>query len=236
MSKKIIATIGVVVGLTTCLAAVAFAGIPFAPFSTCAVSVVQFPVTAVCINNFNPDVVRFCPSLATPVYDSVTFNMTILDALAAPVSGATLTAYETSGTTNIATGGATTAVTNALGKASITVSQSSGPGRIGVCAAGVLICEIVARSVDAAFGVLPSSCTLPTTGTSFINANDVSNTSCGFTSKFGSVTVGTNDGWDLNCNNAVNASDILGFGVPVRGGVVQHFGHGAPLGAKTTCP
>ncbi len=234
MSKKLIATIGVVVGLTTCLAAVAFAGIPFAPFSTCGVSIVQNPSRSQCINNWNPDVVRLCPSLATPVFDSVTFNLTILDALAAPVNGATLTAYETSGTTNIATGGSVGGVTNVLGKASVTVSQASGPGRIGVCAAGVLICEVEVRSPDAAFSALPSGCNLPTTGSSVINANDYSNPSCGFGAKFGAITVGVNSSWDLDCSNVVNASDVTGsLG---KGGLLQHFNHTAPLGAKSTCP
>jgi hypothetical protein len=160
--------------------------------------------------------------------------MTILDALAAPVSGATLTAYETSGTTNIATGGSTSATTAANGKASITVSQGSGVGRIGVCAAGVLICEVEVRSPDAAFSALASGCNLPTTGTSVVNANDQTNPSCGFINKFGAITVGVNSSWDLDCSNIVNANDITG--TLGKGGLLQHFNHGAPLGAKTTCP
>jgi hypothetical protein len=234
MSKKLIATIGVVVGLTTCLAAVAFAGIPFAPFSTCAVSIVQSPIQTKCINNWNPDVVRLCPSLATPVFDSVTFTLTILDALAAPVFGATLTAYETSGVVNIANGG--TATTNALGQGSITVSQGGGYGRMGVCAAGVLICEVAVRSNDPAFSNAGTvaGCTLPTAVNSVVNANDVTNPSCGFAAKFGVVTVGVNESWDLDCTNIVNFTDVLGVGG--KSGVTPHFLHLAILGAKTTCP
>ncbi len=77
---------------------------------------------------------------------------------------------------------------------------------------------------------------LPTTGTSFVSATDVLHQSCGFMSKFGAVTVGVNGSWDLNCNNVVNSSDILGYGIPIAGGVLQHWGHGAPLGARNTCP
>lgn len=235
MSKKLIATVGMVVGLSTCLTAVAFAGIPFAPFSTCQVSIVQSPVRSQCINNFTPDVVRLCPSTATQLFDTVTFNLTILDALGAPVTNASVSAYETAGIVNIATGGSTTASTNALGKASITVSQGSGYGRVGVCVAGVLICEVEVRSPDVAAGGLPGQCAvLPTGGTSFVNASDFTNTSCGFGAKFGPVTVGTNNAWDLDCSNSVNANDVLG--TLGKGGMNQHFGHGAPLGAKTTCP
>jgi hypothetical protein len=241
MSKKLIVTIGLVLGLSIGLASVASAGIPFRPFSTCTVSIVQLPTRPNCINNFTPDVVRLCPSAIAPVFDSVTFNVTILDALAAPVTNALISVYELSGVVNIATGGATTASTNTLGKASVTVSQGGGCGQIGVCADGVLICEVNVRSPDIANTGLPSvaGCTLPTTGSTFVNSNDKGNTSCGFNVKFGPVTAGTNDCWDLNCDNLVNSTDtgggfVAGFGV--SGGWLQHFGHSGALGAKSTCP
>lgn len=234
MSKKLIATVGLVLGITACLASVAVAGIPFAPYSTCQISITQFPTRSQCINNFNPDVVRLCPSTATQQFDRVTLNLTILDALAAPVSGATVTAYETSGIVNIATGGSTSATTNASGKASIQVNQASGWGKIGACVGGVFICEFVVRSPDVAFSNLPAGCTVPTSGTSFVNASDKTNPSCGFNVKFGVVTVGVNDSWDLDCSGIVNASDVTG--TLGKGGYTQHVGHGAPLGAKSTCP
>jgi len=239
MSKKLIVTIGLVLGLSIGLASVASAGIPFRPFSTCTVSIVQLPIRLNCINNFTPDVVRLCPSTAAPLYDSVTFNVTILDALAQPVTNAAISVYELSGVVNIATGGATTASTNTLGKASVTVSNGSGCGQIGVCADGVLICEVNVRSPDIANTGLPSGCTLSTTATSFVNSNDKGNSSCGFNVKFGPVTAGTNDCWDMNCDNLVNSTDTGGgfvAGCGVCGGWLQHFGHGGLLGAKSTCP
>jgi hypothetical protein len=62
---------------------------------------------------------------------------------------------------------------------------------------------------------------------------------CGFNVKFGPVTTGVNDCWDLNCDTIVNSTDVNGGFIPscgVCGGFVQHFGHGAPLGALSTCP
>jgi hypothetical protein len=236
MSKKLIATVGLVLGISTCLATAALAGIPFAPYSTCAVAITQNPTRTGCMTSYNPDVVRLCPSTATPIFDSVSFSMTILDALAAPVSGASVTLYETSGTLNIVN--ATTATTNASGKATVTVAQGGGNGRLGVCAGGVLICEVYVHSPDVNNGALAANCTA-VQGT--VNLSDITNTTCGFNaaSKFGPVVFGSNDGWDLDCNLAVNASDINGnlvAGMGLQGGVNQHFGHSTPLGAKSTCP
>lgn len=239
MSKKLIVTIGLVLGISTCLASVAFAGIPFRPFSTCTVSIVQLPTRPNCINNFTPDVVRLCPSTTAPLFDSVTFNVTILDALSQPVTAAAISVYELSGVVNIATGGATTATTGTNGKASVTVSQGSGCGQIGVCADGVLICEVNVRSPDIANTGLPAGCTLPTTGSSVVNSNDKGNTSCGFNVKFGAVTAGVNDCWDMDCDNLVSSFDTGGRLIPpfgVSGGWLQHFGHSGALGAKSTCP
>jgi hypothetical protein len=239
MSKKLILTIGLVLGLSIGLASLASAGIPSRPFSTCSVSIVQFPIRPNCINNFTPDVVRLCPSTVAPVFDSVTFNVTIMDALLQPVTSANISVYELSGVVNIATGGATTATTGTNGKASVTVSNGSGCGQIGVCADGVLICEVNVRSPDIANTNIPAGCTLPTTGTSFVNSSDKNNTSCGFNVKFGPVTPGTNDCWDMNCDNLVNSTDTNGgfvAGCGVCGGWNNHFGHGAPLGGKSTCP
>ncbi len=116
--------------------------LPYPPLSTCNVSIVQNPVRAQCLEGSGPDVVRLCPSSQSPVLDSVTFDLTVLDMLAMPVSGAVVKAYEVSGSVNIATGGSTSDTTDGEGKASMSVSRASGFGRLGVCASGVLICEV----------------------------------------------------------------------------------------------
>ncbi len=220
--------------LSMLLPTIASGDLPYPPMSTCQVSIVQNPVRTQCVEGFAPDVVRLCPSGQSPVFDSVTFDLTILDAFAAPVSGVAVKAYEVSGLLNIATGGSTSDTTDGKGKASVSVFRASGYGRLGVCADGVLICEVEVRSPDVSFNALPVGCFLPTTGTSFVNATDYSNGSCGFGSKFGAVTTGTNSSWDLDCNSVVNASDVTG--TLAKGGMLQHYGHGAPLGPRNTCP
>ncbi len=221
--------------LPACVPDASLAGVPFRPFCTCNVTVVQNPPRPQCLDNFAPDVVRLCPDPAqSPAFDTVTFDLVILSAFADPLYGMPCSAYEASGTVNIAPGGSTTDVTDANGRASITVSLASGYGRIAACSYGVPICEIEVRSPDVATSGVPSLCTLPTTGSSFVNASDVTNPSCGFLARFGAVTPGENNWWDLNCDGTVNASDVLGQ--LAKGGVLQHFGHGAPLGAKNGCP
>jgi hypothetical protein len=210
------------------------AGLPFPPFCSCTVSIVQNPARSQCINNFAPAVIRLCPSLNSPVFDTMTFNLVILDALGAPVTGASVRAYERSGTVNIADGGSTTALTDAQGRASIAVTRGSGCGRIGACVEGILICDVAVRSVDVAWGPTPATCALPTTGTSAVNASDVTNPSCGFFNHFGAVTVGVNDCWDCDCSNIVNASDVQG--TIGKGCWLQHGLHAGVLGGKSTCP
>lgn len=103
----------------------------------------------------------------------------------------------------------------------------------------MLICELAVRSPDVSNTSIASGCFLPTSGTSFVNSNDKTNTSCGFTIHFGPVTPGINNSWDLNCDNLVNSSDVGGHPAPgfgMSGGWLQHFGHGGALGAKSTCP
>jgi hypothetical protein len=239
MSKKLIATVGLVLGISTCLASVAFAGIVFGPFSTCTAVITQNPARPSCINSFSPDVARLCPSTSTggtTLFDTVTYTVTLLDALGARVSGATVTVYETSGTLNIVSGslGVTTAVSDVNGKATVILHTGSGCGTASLCAGGVKLCDASVRSPDNAQGALPGACPLPTTGTSFISANDQTNSACGMLSKFGTVTAGVNDCWDLNCDGFVAATDVLGN--LSKGGLLQHFGHGGMLGAKTTCP
>ncbi len=210
------------------------AKLPFRPFCTCNVTIVQTPSRPACLES-EPEIVRLCPDPAgLPSFDAVTFDLVVLDALATPVSNSEVTAFEMSGSVNIPPGGATKDTTDLEGRASITISQASGYGLIGVCTYGVMICNVEVRSPDVAASAIPTGCALPTTGTSFVNGSDVTNPSCGFLARFGSVTVGENSWWDLNCDAAVNASDVLGQ--LAKGGVLQHFGHGGALGAKSTCP
>ncbi len=210
------------------------AAIPFPPLCTCTVSIVQNPTRTQCINNFDPDVVRLCPSLNSPVMDTMAFNLVVLDALANPVSGALVRAYERSGFVNIVEGGSTTAMTDAQGRASISVTRGSGCGRIGACVDGILLCEVAVRSGDVAWGPTPATCALPSNGTSVVNASDVTNPSCGFLNHFGAVTVGGNDCWDCDCNNFVNASDTIG--TIGKGCLIQHLNHAGVLGGRSTCP
>lgn len=231
--RKVIGTVAFIALL--CSAGSARAGLPFRPFCTCNITVAQSPARPQCLSDFAPDVVRLCPDPSqNPTLDSVTFDLVILGAVAAPIVGATVKAYEMSGSVNIAQGGSTADITDQQGRATIAVTHASGYGWIGVCAGGVLICEIEVRSPDVATSGIPSFCVLATSGTSFVNASDVTNPSCGFLARFGAVTPGENNWWDLNCDGAVNAPDILGH--LGQGGVLQHFGHGASLGAKGTCP
>lgn len=212
----------------------AIADLPYPPFSTCAIVITQSPSRTQCIDNFEPDVVRLCPSTGSPQFDRVRFDATIRDWTGIPVTGAVLTAYETAGIVNIAAGGSTTDTTDAEGRGSIEVVAAGGYGRIALCASGVFIREIQVRSPDVAQTTLPSGCRLPTQGTSWVSASDKTNPSCGFTANFGAVTTGVNDSWDLNCDGVVNASDAQGM--LGKGGFLQHYGHGGILGARSACP
>lgn len=235
MTKKFIMTVGTVFALSAMLASVAFAGIPFAPFSTCTIGITQTaPLSNACTSAFSPPVVRLCPGgTAAPLgFDTVSFDLVILDALANPVVGATLSTYELFGNVNIATAGATTDVTSASGSGTVTIEGGGGCGNVGVCADGVLICEIEVRSADVALS--NKACTLPAAGTSFINASDYSNGTCGYVNNFGPVTPGINNCWDTNCSGAVEATDITGK--KGQSGLLNHFGHGGPLGATSNCP
>jgi hypothetical protein len=236
MTKKLLMTVGLVLGLSMLLASVAFAGIPFRPFSTCTVSIVQTGVRSQCINNFNPDVVRLTPegSTASPAMDRVTFTLKILDALAQPVNGALISVYEQTEVVNISNGGSTTATTNASGSASVSLHAAGGYGLVSVCADGVAICEVEIRSPDVNKGTLPSACVIPTTGATSVAGADITNGTCGFIAKFGVVTPGVNNAWDLNCDNSVSGVDITG--TKGNSGVLPFFGDVGTPGAKSTCP
>lgn len=234
MTKKFLTTVGTVLGITA-MASIAFAGIPFAPFSTCNVTIDQTgEVRAICISNFEPDVTRLSPGPVGAFDNSVTFNLVILDALANPVSGASVSAYELNRQVNIATAGDDTDVTDASGNATISLTAAAGYGDVGICADGVLICQVEVRSPDVAAGALPAKCNIPT-GTSQVNGADFTNSSCGFIANFGTVTPGVNNWWDLTCDNAVGAADVNGLKGAVNG-ALPHFGDIGATGAKNTCP
>jgi hypothetical protein len=169
-------------------------------------------------------------------------TVTVRDAANVPCPGIALQPVVLAGNLNLATGGFTTAVTNAVGTGSITVSRGGGCGILAVCAflpgaVPITLCRVMVRSPDVNSGPLAAHCVAPQ-GT--VNASDVTNGTCGFLPKFGPVVVGVNDCWDLDCNGAVNASDVNGslcVGMGLEGGWVQHFGHVGALGAQeVTCP
>ena len=203
--------------------------------STVAIAIAQYPLRAACMAAV-PPVARLCPDIgAAPVFDTVTFDVTALDAAGVPEVGVLVTAVETGGTVNITAGGATAAFTDAMGDAVIMVSNASGYGTIQACAGGVILpAAVEVRSPDVAKTGLPAGCTLGGIALSFVTAADLTNPVCGFFPKFGLVVPGVNSMWDLDCNGAVSASDVIG--ILGKGGVIQHFGHGDVLAAKSTCP
>ena len=139
---------------------------------------------------------------------------------------------EETGIVNIANGGATTAETDVAGLATVSLHGASGYGRVVLCADGVPLCRLSVRSPDVNKGATPDLCGIGT-GMTAVNGADINNPTCGFLANFGAVTVGVNDGWDLNCDNNVNGSDVTGsLG---KGGVLQYFGDTGTLGAKNGC-
>ncbi|MFN0152545.1 MAG: hypothetical protein ACKVU1_17725 [bacterium] len=212
------------------------AGVPYPPLSTCTLAVTQSPIRTRCIENFEPDVVRLCPAGTSeaPRFDVVNISVVVRDAAGVRCAEVTVSAAERSGSVNIAEGGATSAVTDAAGRASIVVRAASGFGLVGVCADGVVLREFEVQSPDAAGGPSAALCPPPTLQPSFVTFADYANPICGFQTHYGSVTTGINNAWDLNCDGAVNGFDL--FGSAGAGGLLQHFGHGAALGARNTCP
>jgi hypothetical protein len=234
MSKRLIVTLGMVLAISACLATAALAGVPFPATSTCTITVTQFPTRTACITA-DPDIVRLTPagSTASPVFDRVTISVRVRDANNIVVSGANVSFSEQSGIVNIANGGATTATTDAAGLASVTLHAASGFGRVALCADGVQLCNVIARSPDVNKGSTPLLCGLGT-GASAVAGSDITNPACGFIVQFGTVTPGVNDGWDIDCNGAVAGADITGL--LGKGGVLQYFGDSGTLGALNACP
>lgn len=203
--------------------------------STCSYVITQNPARPSCLAS-TPDVIRLCPGGDA---DIVTFNLTVLDAAGAPCAGTVVRPLAGSGTLNLATGGYTTAVTDAMGNATISVSAGSGCGVLSLCAddgSGTPIpfgCRIDARSPDVNKGSTPALCGL-STNMSCIAGSDITNPLCGFVVGFGAVTPGVNNCWDLNCDNSVSGPDITG--TLGKGGVIQHAGHCGTLGPLESCP
>lgn len=213
------------------------AGVPFPPSCTCAITIVQTPTRTGCITNFEPDVVRLTPagSTASPITDRLLVTARLRDVDGAPAVGYEVRFCELSETVNIATTGATTAISNAEGLASVVLHGASGYGLVALTAGDddTPLCRWEIRSADTAGGFTPSLCPLPTTGSSFVNGGDVINPLCGILVNFGPVTPGVNNGWDFNCDNNVSGSDITG-GIG-KGGILQYFGDGAALGERLGC-
>jgi len=234
MSKKLIVVMGMVLALSACLTTVATAGVPFPANSTCTITITQFPTRLQCLTSWDPDVVRLTPagSTASPLFDRVSVVVRVRDANNAVVSNALVGFSEQSGIVNIATGGATTAMTDVNGLATVALHAASGYGRVALCADGVQLCNVQVRSPDVNKGATPALCGLGTAA-SAVAGSDINNPVCGFIANFGAVTVGINDGWDMDCNNAVAGGDINGsLG---KGGVLQYFGDSGTLGALNSC-
>lgn len=214
--------------------AIVEAAFPYPPLCTCTVTITQFPPRPACIASFEPDVVRLTPagSTATPAADQAMVTVRVRDANNTVIANAIVELVEEAGTVNIADGGAPWAETDPFGLATVFLSGASGSGRIVLCADGVPLCRLSVRSPDVAKGATPELCGIGT-GASAVNGSDINNPVCGFLAKFGAVTPGINDGWDLNCDENVNGSDVIG--ILGKGGVLQYFGDTGTLGAKNAC-
>ncbi len=216
-------------------ASAALAAIPDPALSVCQIEVIQVPPTPPCLAAAATPVSRLCPA---GDYDRVLFHLRVLDSTGSPCGGVLITLFETPHTpsVNMVEVNDPPTSTDVDGRATIGVRASSGFGYIGVCADGIALdCRVEVHSPDVGRGPLPPQCELPTTVESFVNANDILNPVCGFIANFGPVGL-ANRWWDLNCNGFVNASDVLGYGFPPMGGVIQHYFDGGFLGERDTCP
>ncbi|MFN0152107.1 MAG: hypothetical protein ACKVU1_15505 [bacterium] len=201
---------------------------------TCTITVTQFPTRPICLTSWDPDVIRLTPagSTAAPVFDRVSIAVRARNMNNDPVSGLLVAFSEQAGVVNIANGGATTALTDAGGGATIELHAASGYGRVALCVDGIQLCNLQVRSPDVNKGPTPTLCGLGT-ATSTVAGSDITNPACGFLAKFGPVTMGVNDGWDLSCDGNVAGSDITGLAG--AGGVLQYFGDTGTLGILGVC-
>jgi hypothetical protein len=227
-----IATLVIALGLLC--ASASSAGVPFAPLSTCTITITQFPPRPICMTNWDPDVIRLTPagSTASPAFDRASVTVRVRDANNAVISNVIVTFSEQSGIVNIANLGSTAAFTNQFGLATVALHGASGYGRVALCADGVQICNLQVRSPDVNKGSTPMLCGL-STGTSVVAGSEIINPVCGWLANFGTVTIGVNDGWDLDCNGQVSGADVTG--TLGKGGVLQYFGDSGTLGAVNFC-
>ncbi len=229
------ALLAIALAATALHAADAKAGPPSAAHSDCTISVTQAQCLRPACIAANPITLRLCPA---GEFDRARFDLVVRDTSGTPCPDVAVKAVEISGTARISSGGASTDVTDSEGRASIDLDRASGYGRVGICAGGVILREVAIRTFDVAVGALPPQCALPASGNSTVNVSDVTNPACGFLSKFGLVTPGVNDAWDLNCDGSVNASDVNGTFCPPCGqcgGWYAHAFHGRGL-SLSTCP
>jgi len=171
----------------------------------------------------------------------VTFSIVARDANGV-LAGIPVKAAAVSGTLRVIPTATTSTITAGDGSATIVVTGGSGCGRLAVCADGVVLCTVEARSPDANRGAIPSLCGPGTCGTggSFVNGADITNPLCGFVINFGTAIPGVNQCWDINCSGTVNGVDINAVPCVSGPGVIPHFGHGGASGLYPcpflTCP
>lgn len=174
-------------------------------------------------------------SSAVPQFDRVAITVRVRDANDVVVPGAVVSFREQdpARTLNIANGGATTAVTDGEGVATVTLHAASGNGLATLCADGVQLCNLEVRSPDVEKCSITILCGIGT-GLSGVSGCDITHATCGFFVNFGPVTAGVNQGYDLDCSWSVAGPDITGsLG---KGGVLQYFGDQGSLGARNSCP
>jgi hypothetical protein len=235
MTHARLASLAIALATIALHAPVADAGPPSAPHSDCAITVTQAQCLGPSCLAANPIVLRLCPA---GEFDRATFDLVVRDASGTPCPDVPVKAVELSATARVSSGGASTDATDEEGRASIDLQRASGHGRVGICAGGVILREVVVRTFDVAVGPLPPQCAFPASGNSIVNVSDVTNPACGFLSKFGLVTPGVNDAWDLNCDGSVNASDVNGTFCPpcgLCGSWYAHAFHGRGL-SLSGCP
>ena len=228
------ASVVLLVGLVT----EAVAGVPFPSTSTCTISVTQFAPRPACISNWEPDVIRLTPagSNAVPPADRASITARVRDEAGTAVSGAVVRLSERyqGGLIylNISNGGATTAITDAEGLATVELHAASGNGVVDLCADGVALCSVQVRAPDVVRGGTVALCGLGT-GASAVAGADITNPACGFLIHWGAVTPGVNEGFDMNCDWNVSGADVTGqLG---KGGVLQYFGDVGTLGSLNAC-
>ena len=235
MTTRQIASPLVVLAVLSFPTSAAPAGPPSPAHSDCGIAVTQAQcLRPECLASV-PIVLRLCPA---GEFDTAIFSLVVRDDASQPVPGIPVKAVELSGTVHISAGGATSDITDASGRATVELRRASGAGRLGICAAGVVLCEVEIRTFDVAAGFLPAQCAFASSGPSTVNVSDVTNPVCGFLARFGLVTPGVNASWDLNCDGVVNAADVNGTLCPpcgLCGSWYTHAFHGHDL-SLGSCP